>query len=254
MVVVFIVGLLILYSFVKYIFSRINSVNEGSPYIVNEMKDASQTLLIPQDPSIPNSIPLRRSLNEDGGIEFIYLTWIYVADYSYKFDYEIFQNCQIKELKISMNKKSLDLKNSLQNLYISNEANDSDNYNEINICDNNIEIRRKKFKILVVDTSLFICKEISKIIERSGHRCDYETRLGKLRHLHLDEYDLILFDLKMMNLDITALKRNFNTDIKLIGMASKYYDCDDSLSKEFDITIPKPLNKNKIQCVLNLLT
>ena len=84
--IVFIVGLLILYSLVKYIFSRINSVNQGSPYIVKEMKDASQTLIIPQDPSIPNSIPLRRSLNEDGGIEFSYLTWIYVADYSYKFN------------------------------------------------------------------------------------------------------------------------------------------------------------------------
>ena len=169
-------------------------------------------------------------------------------------DYKLFQNCQIKELKTIMRKKSLDLKNALQYLYMSNEANDSDYYDEINICGNNIEIRREKFKILVVDTSLFECMEISKIIERSGHRCDYETRLGKLRQLDLDEYDLILFDLKMMNLDITALKRNFNTDIKFVGMASKYYDCDDSLSKEFDITIPKPLNKNKIQCVLNLLT
>lgn len=84
--VVFIVILLILYSFIKYIFSRIKSVTEGSPYIVREMKDASQTLMIPQDPSIPNSIPLRRSLNENGGIEFSYLSWLYVADYSYKFD------------------------------------------------------------------------------------------------------------------------------------------------------------------------
>ena len=56
-----------------------------------------------------------------------------------------------------------------------------------------------------------------------------------------------------MNLDITVLKRNFNTKIKFVAMTSCYYDCDDSLSKDFDITIPKPLDKHQVQCVLKLL-
>ena len=51
-----------------------------SPHLTSGMKDAKKLLVIPQDPSNPNSIPVMRSINQRDGLEFTWTVWIYVDD------------------------------------------------------------------------------------------------------------------------------------------------------------------------------
>lgn len=51
-----------------------------SPYIVKGMKDATQTMTIPQSFQDKNSVPIFRSKNEYDGVEFTYSWWMYVND------------------------------------------------------------------------------------------------------------------------------------------------------------------------------
>jgi hypothetical protein len=52
-----------------------------SPHLINGMVDASQMLIIPQDPSAKGSIPIYRSNNENKGIEFTWSVWIYIEKF-----------------------------------------------------------------------------------------------------------------------------------------------------------------------------
>jgi len=79
--VVLIIALMIVYSLVQYFITRIQGSSAGSPWIVPDIKDASRGMTISQDPTQKNSILLRRSLNEANGIEFTYMTWIFITDY-----------------------------------------------------------------------------------------------------------------------------------------------------------------------------
>lgn len=56
----------------------------SSPMLINGMIDSKQMLIIPQDPSQSGSIPIMRSDNQSGGIEFTYSVWIYIEDLHYK--------------------------------------------------------------------------------------------------------------------------------------------------------------------------
>lgn len=85
-----IVGILVclLVSFILYtvktIVARIKSIDESSPWIIKDMKDARRVYKVPQNPNLDGSLPLRRSLNEDSGIEFSYVLWILVDDWTYR--------------------------------------------------------------------------------------------------------------------------------------------------------------------------
>lgn len=56
----------------------------SSPYLVKGMKNAKKLLTIPQDPKNSHSIPIIRSSNEQGGIEFTWTVWLYIDDLEYK--------------------------------------------------------------------------------------------------------------------------------------------------------------------------
>jgi hypothetical protein len=69
---------------IEMIVLRIRSAFIGTPWLVKETKNAKDELVITQDPSKEASIPLRRSFNEEAGVEFTFSTWIFVEDYEYR--------------------------------------------------------------------------------------------------------------------------------------------------------------------------
>ena len=52
------------------------------PMLVNGLVDATESKTITQDPSIKGSIPLTRSVNQDGGIENTWSIWFFIRDVS----------------------------------------------------------------------------------------------------------------------------------------------------------------------------
>lgn len=56
----------------------------SNPILINGMINAKQMLRVQQDPSIPGSIPIIRSVNEYEGLEFTWSVWMFVDDFTYK--------------------------------------------------------------------------------------------------------------------------------------------------------------------------
>ena len=84
LVIVAVVIFLILYQIVQMIIQQVQSTVVGKPYLVYATKDAKTAITIYQDPRKDGSIPLRRSLNEQDGLEFSYSWWTFIEDYDYK--------------------------------------------------------------------------------------------------------------------------------------------------------------------------
>ena len=84
LVLIGIVVVLLVFKIIEIIFNRFKSRTIGSPYLVPKTKDAQKDLVIAQDPRKEASIPLRRSLNEQEGLEFSYVWWMYIEDFEYK--------------------------------------------------------------------------------------------------------------------------------------------------------------------------
>lgn len=55
-----------------------------SPILINGMIDAKEMHIISQDPKIKGNIPILRSDNQRGGIEFTWSVWIYINNLTYK--------------------------------------------------------------------------------------------------------------------------------------------------------------------------
>jgi hypothetical protein len=73
-VIVFVYVLRLCITAIAYLFSP-----SSSPYLVNGVIDAKVgNLIIPQDPSESNAVPIIRSVNDDVGIGFTWSTWIYI--------------------------------------------------------------------------------------------------------------------------------------------------------------------------------
>ena len=84
LVLIGIVVVLLVFKIIEVIITRFKSRTVGSPYLVPKTKDAQKDLVIAQDPRKEASIPLRRSLNEQEGLEFSYVWWMYIEDFEYK--------------------------------------------------------------------------------------------------------------------------------------------------------------------------
>jgi len=61
-----------------------NSMGSNNPKLIDGMVDAKQLIVIPQSPSVPNSITINRSVNANDGIEFTWSVWIFIDDFNYK--------------------------------------------------------------------------------------------------------------------------------------------------------------------------
>lgn len=89
---------------IRAVMIKVNNYIVATPWIVPYMKEADKELRIVQDPNDPTAVPLRRSLNERNGIEFTYMTWLYVKNFTYKQG----------ELKHIFHKGNFDGKNGLR--------------------------------------------------------------------------------------------------------------------------------------------
>lgn len=56
----------------------------SSPILLDGMTNAKQMIQISQDPSVPGSIPIIRSTNENEGLTFTWSVWIHIDDLIYK--------------------------------------------------------------------------------------------------------------------------------------------------------------------------
>jgi hypothetical protein len=71
------VGFIVIINVSLSLFSMV--VNNSNPYLVKGMIPGNVAYIIPQDPSVTNSIPIERSDNKNG-IEFTWSVWINVTD------------------------------------------------------------------------------------------------------------------------------------------------------------------------------
>lgn len=55
-----------------------------SPLLIDGMIDAKEMNIISQDPNVKGNVPILRSDNRTGGIEFTWSVWIYIDDLTYK--------------------------------------------------------------------------------------------------------------------------------------------------------------------------
>jgi len=76
--------LYVLYFYISRFVRNVMSYAKGSPYLIEDTKDARKRVVIFQDPNREGSITLPRSMNEEGGIEFSYSVWLFVDNYNYK--------------------------------------------------------------------------------------------------------------------------------------------------------------------------
>lgn len=84
LVIIGIIAILLIFKFIEAVYNRFKSNTVGAPFLVPKTKDAKKDLIISQDPRLESSIPLRRSLNEQEGLEFSYVWWMYIEDFEYK--------------------------------------------------------------------------------------------------------------------------------------------------------------------------
>lgn len=85
--IVFLILIVIVFILVLHACSRMMTwlfTPSGSPHLTKGMKDAKKMLVISQDPKNPHSIPVMRSVNQRGGLEFTWTVWLYIDDLEYK--------------------------------------------------------------------------------------------------------------------------------------------------------------------------
>ena len=83
-IIVFIL-IVIIIRIITSIVTRIKNNRDAKPWIVKGTKESKNQLIVYQDPKTDGSVTLKRSKNEGQGIEFTYVAWIYVNDWSYKY-------------------------------------------------------------------------------------------------------------------------------------------------------------------------
>ena len=81
--VVFILLVLILFIFLLRMMTEVLHTLFGpkkNPILLKGIVNGKKSVVISQDPKLEGSIPILRSKNEDGGIEFTYSTWLMIED------------------------------------------------------------------------------------------------------------------------------------------------------------------------------
>ena len=81
---VVIVVFMIIYKIIDLVAQSIQSRRLNSPFLESGTKDAKHEVVVSQNPEQEGAIPLRRSLNENDGLEFSYNWWMFIEDYDYK--------------------------------------------------------------------------------------------------------------------------------------------------------------------------
>jgi hypothetical protein len=82
-VIIIIIVIIVINSSSK-IFNVYKNWIDSAPWILKGTKSAKKRMIISQDPAKHNSIQLKRSNNEYNGIEFSYVFWMFIDDWTYK--------------------------------------------------------------------------------------------------------------------------------------------------------------------------
>ena len=77
--IIFVIVLRLGSTFLAWLFSPARS-----PILIDGMIRSNQMMRIPQDPNVPGSIPIMRSINHVDGLEFTWSVWVFVDDFAYK--------------------------------------------------------------------------------------------------------------------------------------------------------------------------
>ena len=77
--------LLVLIVFILLVRLGIQSISyfmapSSSPTLIDGMIDATHMQVIPQNPDLPNAVPILRSVNQEDGIEFTWGVWTYIKN------------------------------------------------------------------------------------------------------------------------------------------------------------------------------
>ena len=73
--------LILIIAFIKFLIYRAKRNKKASPYLIKGNIEGTKTRTIYQNPNNSNSVPILRSRNEKGGIEFTYTVWLYVNEW-----------------------------------------------------------------------------------------------------------------------------------------------------------------------------
>lgn len=206
----FLLGIVIIFSILFYIGSKMIyyfiSPSE-TPYLINGMKDATAALTITQNIGQKTSIPLLRSINQYGGVEFTYSFWIYVSEINFNdtIDYKHVFNKGSGPSTIGEGGSGLFGPNNAPGVYLySGKKNLSDNLIEqypvlgmlvrINVFHNNESVKKAYYDDIYVD-AIPIKKWVGIIIRVTTQNiCDIYingtlTKRHKLSNIVKQNYD-----------------------------------------------------------------
>ena len=79
-VIVFILLLRVSIGIINYFASP-----KENPILIDGMIDAKKMMSFPQDPNLGHSVPIMRSKNQRGGVEFTWSVWLFIDDLTYGF-------------------------------------------------------------------------------------------------------------------------------------------------------------------------
>ena len=82
-VVILVVVLVGLYYLANYLLNRYLTASVNTPMLLNTTKNGKQALVVSQDPTSINYIPIKKSENQDG-IQFTYGFWFLIENFDYK--------------------------------------------------------------------------------------------------------------------------------------------------------------------------
>lgn len=83
-IIVIIIVIIVIY-FIKLLFKKYKDYKNSKPWILKGTKSAKKRMIILQDPSKNNAITLVRSKNEEKGLEFTYIFWMHINDWTVKY-------------------------------------------------------------------------------------------------------------------------------------------------------------------------
>tara|TARA_B110000211_G_C14031003_1_gene532131 strand:- start:759 stop:1601 length:843 start_codon:yes stop_codon:yes gene_type:complete len=79
-----VVVVIVLSLVIKYLYKAYCTYSNASPWILKGTKDARKRMIVLQDPAKYGAVTLGRSKNEYGGLEFTYMWWMHIDDWSYR--------------------------------------------------------------------------------------------------------------------------------------------------------------------------
>ena len=95
----------------------------SSPIILDGMIDANNMMIIPQNPALPNSIPILRSTDQRYGVEFTWSVWVYIQNLDPDNQYKHIFHKGNDNIEFGNGSTGLNFPNNAPGLYIAPNTN-----------------------------------------------------------------------------------------------------------------------------------